>query len=216
VRRTILKKYNAEVHSRSVLEGVLDLQAGHAFSAHDIEQVKVDVFDVAYNIIGGGEEGDKRLVHTKEEADHSLPYMVAVALLDGEVTPAQYAQERIMRDDVQMLLRRVVIRPDVGFSKRFPDEMCCRIAIQLTNGRVFTVEKRDYAGFLTRPMSWDQLAVKLDNLAAPYTDAAMRREIVQMVSELDTIQVSDLTRLLARVGLEAAGGEQPNTRGSKA
>jgi 2-methylcitrate dehydratase len=216
VRRTILKKYNAEIHSQSVLEGVLALWAGHTFSPHEIECIRIEVFDVAYNIIGGGEEGDKRLVHTKEEADHSLPYMVAVALLDGEVTPAQYMPERIGREDVQRLLRQVVVRPDPGFSKRFPAEMCCHITIQLSAGRTLTVEKRDYEGFLTRPMSWEQLAIKLDSLAAPYTDAAMRREIVQMVSELDTIQVSDLTRLLARVGTDANSGEsQANKGGSK-
>ncbi|MBF6613333.1 MAG: MmgE/PrpD family protein [Chloroflexi bacterium] len=209
VRRTILKKYNAEIHSQSVLEGILDLQAQHTFSPHEIECVRIEVFDVAYNIIGGGEEGDKRLVHTKEEADHSLPYMVAVAFLDGEVTPAQYLPERIVREDVQTLLRQVIVRPDPGFSKRFPAEMCCRIRVQLADGRELTVEKRDYEGFLTRPMSWEQLAIKLDHLATPYTDAATRREIVQMVSDLDTIQISVLTRLLARIG----AGERPKNKG---
>ncbi len=206
VRRTILKKYNAEIHSQSVLEGVLDLRVEHNFTPQEIECVRVEVFDVAYNIIGGGEEGDKRQVHTKEEADHSLPYMVAVALLDGEVTPAQYLPERILREDVQTLLRQVVVRPDTGFSKRFPAEMCSRISIHLAGGRVFTTEKQDYEGFLTRPMSWEQLAIKFDNLAAPYTDAGMRREILQMVSELDTIQVADLMRLLAHVGTGVGAG----------
>jgi 2-methylcitrate dehydratase len=78
--------------------------------------------------------------------------------------------------------------------------MCSRISVHLADGRVFTTEKRDYEGFLTRPMSWEQLAIKFDNLAAPYTDAGMRREIVQMVSELDTIQIADLMRLLAHAG----------------
>ena len=215
VRRTILKKYNAEIHSQSVLEGVLDLRANYSFSPHEIERVRVDVFDVAYNIIGGGEEGDKRLVQTKEEADHSLPYMVAVALLDGEVTPAQYLPERIVREDVQNLLGQVLIRPDAGFSARFPGEMCCRIRIELADGRVLTVEKRDYEGFLTRPMSWEHLAVKLDNLAAPYTDAAIRQEIIQMVLALDTIQISDLTSLLARVRVGAAQEAQAIIGGTR-
>jgi 2-methylcitrate dehydratase MmgE/PrpD-like protein/(2R)-phospho-3-sulfolactate synthase (ComA) len=55
---------------------------------------------VAHKIIGGGEEGPKIEVRTKEEADHSLPYIIAVALLDGEVLPVQYAPERIQRADV--------------------------------------------------------------------------------------------------------------------
>jgi MmgE/PrpD C-terminal domain len=52
------------------------------------------------HIIGGGEEGDKSRVRTKEEADHSLPYMIAEALLDGQMMPEQYEPERIQRDDV--------------------------------------------------------------------------------------------------------------------
>src|SRR5207302_4289837 len=47
--------------------------------------VELDTFQVAYDIIGGGEEGSKFEVRTKEEADHSLPYLLAVALIDGQV-----------------------------------------------------------------------------------------------------------------------------------
>ncbi|MEJ2207846.1 MAG: MmgE/PrpD family protein [Anaerolineae bacterium] len=92
VRRTIIKKYNAEIHSQASIEGLLELQAEHGFAAGDIESIEIDTFDVAYHIIGGGEEGDKTVVATKEEADHSLPYMVAVAALDGRVTPAVVAK----------------------------------------------------------------------------------------------------------------------------
>src|SRR5579883_2770245 len=77
VRRTIVKKYNAEIHSQSTLEGILEMRSAHHLRAEEIERVTVDTFDVAYHIIGGGEEGDKQRVHTKEEADHSLPYMIA-------------------------------------------------------------------------------------------------------------------------------------------
>ena len=66
---------------------------------------------MAYNIIGGGEEGDKTTVSTKEQADHSLPYMLAVAILDGQVMPEQYEQERIRRADVQALLGKVSVQP---------------------------------------------------------------------------------------------------------
>src|SRR5579883_1510695 len=100
VRRTSVKKYNAEFHSQSVLEGALELRAARQIRPEEIERVDIAIFDVAYHIIGGGEEGDKRQVRTKEEADHSLPYMVAVALLDGDVTPAQYLPERIRRQDI--------------------------------------------------------------------------------------------------------------------
>ncbi len=95
VTRTILKKYNGEIHSQSALEAVLELKREAGFSDAEVERIAIEIFDVAFHIIGGGEEGDKTMVRTKEEADHSLPYMVAVAILDDQVMPDQYRRGRI-------------------------------------------------------------------------------------------------------------------------
>jgi 2-methylcitrate dehydratase len=199
VRRTSVKKYNAEFHSQSALEGVLELKEFYQVRPEEIERIEVEIFDVAYHIIGGGEEGDKSCVRTKEEADHSLPYLVAVALLDGEVTPAQYTAERIVREDVQALLRKVSVRPDDALSQRFPEEMPCRLRVFLTGSRVLRLEQRDYAGFYTRPLTWEQAEAKFERLAAPYTERWLRQAIAEAVAHLETIDVSQLTELLAGV-----------------
>lgn len=196
VCKTSVKKYNAEFHSQSTLEGILELRAAQQIRPEEIEHITIDIFDVAYHIIGGGEEGDKQQVRTKEEADHSLLYMVAVALLDGDVSPTQYAPERIVRQDVQSLLRKVTIRPDEALSKRFPVEMPSRIQITLKDGRTLRIEKRDYAGFYTRPMSWEEAVAKFERIAAPFTDAEQRASIIETVVHLETKTVEQLTTVL--------------------
>ncbi len=204
VTRTILKKYNAEIHSQSALEAVLELKRESGFSAAEVERIAIEIFDVAFNIIGGGEEGDKTVVRSKEEADHSLPYMVAVALLDDQVMPEQYRRARIQSADVQALLRKVSVRPVEGFTRRFPDEMPCRVSIALRDDRVVVRESNDYEGFHTRPMRWDTVVQKFGRLARTHTDASLRGEIIQAVANLETIQVSDLARLLAQVRATAS------------
>jgi 2-methylcitrate dehydratase len=199
VTRTSVKKFNAEFHSQSALEGVLQLKAAHGFTGAQVESIDVDIFDVAYNIIGGGEEGSKTNVEIKEQADHSLPYMIAVAILDGEVTPKQYEPDRIRSEDVQSLLRRVHIYPSESYSRRFPAEMPCRLTIKLDSGRELVQEKSDYEGFYTRPMSWDKVVNKFGGLSAPHASASLRGEIVDAIASLDAIQVRDLMRLLAAV-----------------
>jgi 2-methylcitrate dehydratase len=199
VTRTGIKKYNAEYHSQSALEGILELKGEHGFSAADVLQVEIEIFDVAYHIIGGGEEGDKTIVRTKEEADHSLPYMMAVAILDGQVMPEQYTPERIGRQDVQDLLKRVIVRPNDAYTARFPQEMRCLLHVSLRDGRVLVKEKRDYEGFPTNPMRWETVVQKFERLSAPYADVALRQEIVEAVERVENLQVEELMRLLARV-----------------
>jgi 2-methylcitrate dehydratase len=199
VTMTSLKRYNAEIHSQSVLEGILELKKEYALRWEEVARVDVEIFDVAYHIIGGGEEGDKTLVRTKEEADHSLPYLVAVALLDGQVMPEQYQPDRIRSQDVQSLLRKVTIKPSADFSGRFPDEMPCRITLTLRDSRRVVKEKRDYEGFRTRPMSWERVVEKFEKLTLVYTERSLCRKIIHAVLNLESIEVADLTKLLRKV-----------------
>lgn len=205
VRETILKKYNAEIHSQSVLEGILELRERHHLTPSDITRIDVDIFDVAYHIIGGGEEGGKKTVRTKEEADHSLPYLVAVALIDGAVTPAQYEPARILQEDVQSFLEKVEIHPDPDFTSRFPQEMPCRITLHLTDGEQVILEKTDYEGFITCPMGWEVVSRKFNQLTGEVLDTDLSEEILSVIHRLNTLPIRNLTRLLARVPIPANG-----------
>lgn len=198
VTHTILKRFNAEIHSQTAIQTVLDLRRRTSFAAADVTRVDVEIFDVAHRIIGGGEEGDKISVSTKEEADHSLPYLLAVALLDGAVLPEQYAPARIQRDDVQALLRRIVIRPNEEYSRRFPGQMPVRVTVTLADGRTLGEERFDYPGFVTRSMSWDDAAAKFTALGARHLPNALLAELSGAVHELEHIRIAELTRLLGR------------------
>jgi 2-methylcitrate dehydratase len=176
VNKMLIKKYNAEVHSQSAIEGSLELKDENGFLAADIERVEIDIFDVAYHIIGGGEEGDKIIVRSKEEEDHSLQCMLAVASLDDQLMPQQYQTERITREDVQTLLRKVIVRESPEYSRRFPEEHPCKIAISLKGGPTFTKEKQEYEGFHTKPMRWETVEGKFERLAGALLVWCTQRE----------------------------------------
>jgi 2-methylcitrate dehydratase len=199
VGRTTLKKYNAEIHSQTAIEAVLTLLRRYQFSSTEIERVDVEIFDVAYNIIGGGEEGDKTIVSTKEQADHSLQYVLAVAILDGQVMPEQYEQERIERADVQSLLTRVSVEPDTLLSEYFPNEMPCRVKIRLKDGRILEQEIKDYEGFYTCPMSWEMAVQKFNKIATPNASADQRASIADAVANLEQVSVRELMEQLGAV-----------------
>jgi 2-methylcitrate dehydratase len=196
VNRTILKKFNAEIHSQSAIECILALRNVDGVRAEDVDSFEVRIFDVAYKIIGGGEEGEKKHVETKEEADHSLPYILSVALIDGKVTPEQYMPQRIARADVQSLLRKIQVSPSKEFSGRFPAAMPCEITVRLKNGKTVTRAVEDYEGFLTRPMSFVQATEKFTSLTSKFIDEIRRERIIDAVSQLENIKIRQILELL--------------------
>src|SRR5580693_4931294 len=115
-----LKSYNTAVPGQAAVFCTIELHNAHPFDPAAVVSVEADVFQDAYDFMGGGRFGPKKNVHTKEDADHSLPYLLAVALLDGDVQPAQLEPSRIAKSDVQDLLQKVTIRPDAGFTARYP------------------------------------------------------------------------------------------------
>jgi 2-methylcitrate dehydratase len=201
VTRASLKSYNCEVHTQPVVEAVLRLRREHRIPLEQIERIQVEVFKQAYDITGSGEEaGDKYEVRTKEQADHSLPYIVAAALLDGEVTPRQFTTERIGCADVQALLNKVRTLRDDAYTRQYPEATPCRVQIELCGGHALAQEQADWAGFFKRPLDWQAVRAKFDGLSEAYAEASLRDEIADCVAHLEQVEVAELTRLLGRVG----------------
>jgi len=190
------KRYVAETYAQSAVEGIIELAEAEDIDHGRVDSIHLDTFGGAALIIGGG-EGDRYAVETKAQADHSLPYMLAAALIDREMGNEQYETERIRADDVQRLLRTVEVEEDSTFTERFEDgEMPARIEISKTDGTTHVAEKNAFQGHPTQPMDWDQVEAKFHATASQF-DERRRVEIVETVRDLESTDVDDLVGLLA-------------------
>jgi len=129
--------------------------------------------------------------------------MLAVALIDGEVEPQQYAPERIAAPDVQQLLRRVTVTPDPEMSAQFPRRMPAALDVHLSGGEVLTARRDDYPGFHTRPFDWAAARQKFDRLTRPFITTAERRALADAIATVDERPIAHLTALLGRVRARA-------------
>jgi len=199
VTQTVMKKYCSLIHGQPVLEAVLDIKRRNNLGAEDIEHVRCDIFQTGFDIAGGGSFGSKDHPQTKEQGDYNLKYLIAAALLDDQVGPAQLEAARIRAPDAQALLTRVEVHPDEQFTARYPQELGTRIAIRIKDQRVFVKEQRGYEGGLANPMSWDRTLEKFHWLSEASADQDLRSRLIRAVQELDTTPLSDLMDLLAQV-----------------
>ena len=197
--RLVLKTYNTAIPAQSAVFCALALHEAHPFDPAGIVSIEADVFQDAYDFTGGGRFGPKNDVHTKEDADHSLPYLLAVALIDGDVQTAQLEASRIAKSDVQDLLQKVTVKPDDSFTARYPAELPSRVTVRLQNGQSFTHEISDFAGAPARPFTWEQIEAKFDKLAAGNATEESRQKIKNAVRSLENIQVSDLMKILSEL-----------------
>ena len=197
--RSSIKKYNAEFQSQSAVDLAIDLREKHKIDVKKIQSIHVEVAQGAYDVLAGGTYGPKTECRIKEQADHNLMYLLAVALLDGEIWPAQFTTERINRDDVQGLMKKVTAAPNDDFSRRLGPQMPASLSITLEGGEVIKGEKSVFDGFWVTPMTWEQVRAKFDRLTDGRIDKSLGAELAAAARNIDQIAVKDLTALLGRV-----------------
>src|SRR5580693_6096954 len=180
VLESTIKKYNAMIHTQSAVHCMVELARQNKIDTGKVLSIEAEVFQLCYDFAGGGLYGIDKVVQTKEQADHNLPYLLAVALLDGDVMPAQFKPERIIKPDVQRLLKKVSVRPNHEYTEVYP-------------------------GIASHPFTWDDAVGKFDSLVAHRVDEGLSGEIKDAVRSLESIQVKDLMKLLGSVKTEAAG-----------
>ena len=195
----MLKKYCSLIHGQPILEAVLDLKRRNSLIPANVEHVRCDVFQGAFDFAGGGRYGSKDHPQVKEQADYNLKYLIAVALLDDRVGPTQLQPARIKALDAQALLARVDVRPDEQFTARYPKELNARVTIYTKGQRVLVKEQLGYEGGLSNPMSWDRTVEKFHWLSEPFAGQDLRSRLIEAVQQLDVRPISDLMNLLGQV-----------------
>jgi len=199
VLESTIKKYNAMIHTQSAVHCMVELVKQNKVDPTKVVSIEADVTRITYDFAGGGLYGVDKVVQTKEQADHNLPYLLAVAMLDGDVMPAQFEPDRIIRADVQQLLKKVSVRPDHEFTELYPAKMPAKITVRLQDGTVIEHEVQDFPGMPSDPFTWEDSVEKFDRLVAGRADESVIREIKDAVRSLESIQVKDLMLLLGRV-----------------
>jgi 2-methylcitrate dehydratase len=178
---------------------MVELARQNKIDPDKVVSIEAEVFQLAFDFAGGGLYGMDKVIRTKEQADHSLPYLLAVALLDGDVMPAQFNPERIIKPDVQKLLKKVSVRPNHEYTELYPGKMPAKITVRLQDGKVIEHEVQDYPGLASHPFTWEDVVEKFDRLVAGRIDEGLSREIKDAVHSVEKIQVRDLMKLLGSV-----------------
>ena len=91
------------------------------------------------------------------------------------------------------------MRPDDGFTARYPAELPSRVTVRLKSGQSFTHEISDYAGAPTRPFTRKEIDAKFDKLAVGHATEESREKVKNAVRSLEDIQVSGLMKILCEL-----------------
>jgi 2-methylcitrate dehydratase len=196
-----MKAFPTEALTHTPLSAVLELVKKHDLTPKHIAKVQVRTLARAVDILADPSKYDP---HTKETADHSLPYCVAAAIVDHQLTPAQFTQDKIENPLIRAQLNKVEVVADDEIEKVFPELQRAAVAIITTNGDRYDTLLDYPKGDFRNPLSDEELEQKFDALAAALQSARARRELKRAVWQLEHLQSVSMLMDLCKADQQSA------------
>ena len=194
IERVSFKQFPVQFELQTTGEIAIRLHPRIRDSGSAIESVDIEVPPVT---IGRTADPAKFEPSNRETADHSLPATVAMALIDGKLTAAQFEHGRWADADVAALVAKIHVSANEEYPQRYPRGRPAGFRVKLANGETLSDFQAVPSGDVEKPMDDATLEAKFVANASDAFGEARAREIVGAVRELDTIaRIDELTRLL--------------------
>jgi 2-methylcitrate dehydratase len=185
---TYIKHFPVEYHAQTAVEAALALRAelmeAEGPQAHEhLTEIEIGSYDVAIEIIG--RDPEKWQPTTRETADHSFPYCVAAALLDGRVALHSFDPKRLRDPALQELMKKVRVVAQPEFVGRYPAAMPTRVTVRTTTGKAYVKQVDIPLGHPGNPMSDRDVEDKLRRLASRRVGRAQVEKLIEFVWKLE-------------------------------
>ena len=146
----VLKPYPAVIYTQTAIVAAIEV----AKQTGSLDQIAA--IDVATSLRGyerTGSEPAKWDPKTRETADHSLPYMIARAMFDGDITHESFSEAKFRDSRVLAFMQKIKVAEDPQLTARTGGAVPTRVTATLADGRRITREVDHAPGFAARPMT---------------------------------------------------------------
>jgi 2-methylcitrate dehydratase len=179
IELSYMKLFPAEGPSQALLGTIPRIRQ---FAHHDdIEAIEIETYGHAFRTMADPTKWDPS---TRETADHSLPYVLAVGLVDGEITRASFADARIADPALRPVMNKITIAENPEFTKSYGSvggtlsgTPRARVTVRTRSGAVLVEDVTYPKGHHRNPMTVEDVDAKLDAACAGIVDKAQREEI---------------------------------------
>src|SRR6266850_3682374 len=206
-----MKFFPTEALTHAPISAVLDLVKKNDLRPDQVTKIQIRSLARAADILSDPSKYDP---HTKETADHSLPYVIAAALADRQVTPAQFEMKKIMDPTIRAQLKKVEVVADPEIEKVFPALQRVIVNITTTDGRKFSKQLDYPKGDPRNPLSDAEIEEKFSALAEGVLSKGAQQKLVDAIWNLEKVgSVSKLMALMkADVKKKATHGNAKSSR----
>jgi 2-methylcitrate dehydratase len=179
-----LKAFPSGYFSQSAIEAILSLRS-QIPDLDDIKEIRLQTFPAGYEVMGSGEAN--WLPETRESADHSLPFVMAVALMESNLEIRHYDQMYYKRPEVRALMQKIKVRIGEEPVAAWPEVPLNIVDVEMKSGKVLSTKVAYHLGHFKRFMTEEEQERKFRPLAEPLLPKRQIDDLIACLRRLDEV-----------------------------
>lgn len=183
INRCSMKAFPTEALTHTPIGAFLSIVRENNISHDRIESVLVKSIERAADILS---DPAKYRPESKETADHSLPYCLAVGAVDHAVTPDSFNEERLEDERIFSVIDKFKVIADPEFERIFPEKQATHVTVNTTDGESYELRMDYPKGDPREPMSEEELDIKFRALVGKVMTDKRMDEVKSAIFELDS------------------------------
>ncbi len=188
-----MKAFPTEALTHTHLSATLKVVREHDIAYDQIEEVKVTTIARACDILF---DPHKYRPTSRETADHSLPYCIAAAIVDRQVTTQSFSDEKLKDPRIWTVINRIKGEASVEFEKMFPAKQPSRVTIRTKSGQTYSEYLEYPKGDPREPMTAEDLEAKFNALSADLLTPKRQKAIQRMIFHCEKFDAAGFMRRL--------------------
>jgi 2-methylcitrate dehydratase len=197
IHQCSLKPYPAVIYTQTAIVAGIAV-AKEAGSLDRIAAIEIATTRRGYQRTGA--EPEKWSPQTRDTADHSLPYVTARAMFDGDITNESFAPHKFREPSVLAFMRKITVREDPVLTARTGGAVPTRVTATLTDGRRISHEVDHAPGFAGRPMNRAEVERKFRGNVGKRWEKDRTDGVLEALWNLE--RRSDLATLLGQLSVQ--------------
>ena len=192
ITKTSIKPHACCRYKQGPIDAILKIVRENDIKPQDAENVTLGMLKTGIPFVVKPEEtkyNPKSLI----EAQFSMPFGAAVAMLYGKAGLEEYIPEKWESPEVKKMMERVFCVEDPKLEKDYPQKWPATAEIKTKDGRTFSTRIDYPKGDPENPLSWEELIEKFNNLSERIYSKGRRNKIIKKIQQLE--KEKDITKL---------------------
>ena len=185
ITKCAYKAFPTEALTHQPISAALQVCQEGNLTAEDISEILVETTVRGADILS---DPSKFKPRTKETADHSLPYVVAAAVADGNVLPSSFSDEKLKDPRIWALLGKIKVVADPEIDAMFPGVKRARVTITNNEGQSFTAQVDNAKGSPLNPMSDEEIISKFRANAGSILSKEQQDKVIDLTWRFDELE----------------------------